>query len=217
MPTESTHPFLKLHTATAAKLGRSGGYIQFLVLADPELRHFFLALSANLDGSGCFSPEAVALDAIEAALPQDPAEPFPARRFAPCFQGRSSNNPGFLAAVLRHLGLLRAVPDKPNLHVVAGDWAAWQADMLRREGEPYAPPVKGGPGTAPSAALSAADAQAQEATGPVPAADVQGEPLQAVTGQPGPAKGRRRGGKVQDPEPRHPTQQPEVVEHAHPA
>jgi hypothetical protein len=68
--------------------------------------------------------------------------PFAGKAFAPSFSSRSSNNPGFMAAILRAEGLLGPVPDKAHLHLVAGDWEAWKAAMLAQPGEPYVPVTK---------------------------------------------------------------------------
>ena len=140
--TESPAPaYLALKTDTAQKLGRTGGGITFKVLADPERQQLFLTIVGN-DGGGYYSREVVAFDAVEACLPVDRAQPLAAKAFAPAFVGRSSNNPGFMAAILRAEGLLVGVEDKPHQHLVAGDWAAWRATLLALPGEPYAPPVK---------------------------------------------------------------------------
>ena len=191
--------YLKLKTAQARKLGRTGGHLEFLVLADPERQHLYLAIIGN-QGGGYYSNEAVAFAAVEAALPLDRATHFPAKVFAPCFKGRSTNNPGFLAAILRSLGLLHPVVDKPHLHAVVGDWSDWKMSILDLEGEPYVPPTKPGLDATPSApAFDAAEAG------------------QAVTELPEPLRGRRKGGKLKDPEHRHPTVSPEASDHAHPA
>jgi hypothetical protein len=52
------------------------------------------------------------------------------------FAGRSSNNAGFLAAILRAEGLLALAPDTEGRHVISGDWAAWKASVLAEPGQP---------------------------------------------------------------------------------
>ena len=226
MTPESPIAYIKLKSAEARKLGRTGGPIQFIILADPERLHLYLAISGN-PGGGYYSTEAVSFDAIETALPMDNA-PFPAKVFTRCFKGRSTNNPGFLAAILRSLDLLQPVLDKPHLHVVAGDWSTWKASMLALPGVPYAPAVKVvvASKTAP-VSIPASATELPTASDALPAPVVtseddqvdqsnQAEVIQAVTAQPEPIKGRRKPGKLKDPEYSHPSQS-EASDHAHPA
>ncbi len=133
--------YLCVATNTAQKLGRNGGGIMFKVLADAERQRLFLTITGN-DGGGYFSREVVALDAIEECLPTDRTQPFAAKVFARAFQGKSANQPGFAAAVMRSLQLLGPVEAKPYLHIVTGDWLAWKTAMLAKDGEVYVPPVK---------------------------------------------------------------------------
>lgn len=64
----------------------------------------------------------------------------PGKTFRAAFQGKSANNSGFLAAVLRHEGLLRPAPEACHQHVLGGDWRGWKAALLAAEGEPFVPP-----------------------------------------------------------------------------
>lgn len=189
--TERIEPaYLALKTDTAQKLGRNGGGITYKVLADPEQQQLFLTIVGN-DGGGYYSREVVAFDAVEASLPADHALPLAAKAFAPAFVGKSSNNPGFMAAILRSEGLLAGVEDKPNLHQVTGDWAAWKTALLALPGEPYVPPVK--------------EAQAFGAPVEMTRQDVPGDP------EPEEHPGRRKGKKVRVVKPA------EGGDHAHPA
>jgi hypothetical protein len=222
MTPETPIAYLKLKSAEARKLGRTGGPIQFMILADVERLHLYLTISGN-PGGGYYSTEAVAFDAIETALPIDNA-PFPAKVFSRCFKGRSTNNPGFLAAILRSLDLLQPVLDKPHLHVVAGDWSTWKASMLALPGVPYAPGVKVAVASTPaptstseqSTVTDALSAQVVTAEDDQVDLSDQAEIIQAVTTQPEPIKGRRKPGKLKDPEYSHPSQS-EASDHAHPA
>ncbi len=136
---EST--YLAIKTESAQKLGRNGGGITYKVLTDPERQHLFLTIIAN-DGGGYYSREIVAFDAVEGCLPADQTQPLAAKAFASAFVGKSSNNPGFMAAMLRAEGLLAGVEGKPHLHQVVGEWEAWKLAMLALPGEPYVPPAK---------------------------------------------------------------------------
>ena len=125
----------------APKLGpRSMGGISYVVLADETRQHLYVQITGN-DGGGYWSREIVALADIERCLPEKADEVFPAKRLASAFTGRSSNNGGFLAAVLHHEGLLALTDGKDQraAHVRAGDWSAWSSAMLATTGEPYVP------------------------------------------------------------------------------
>lgn len=141
--TETVLEYLKLKAAEAPKLGRGGGFIQYAILCDVDRRNLYLTMTGS-NGGGYFSREIAAFDALEACLPADQARPFAAKAFAQGYVGKSSNNPGFAAAILRAEGLLSGVPGQPYLHQIVGDWSAWKTSMLAQEGEPYVPPVKEG-------------------------------------------------------------------------
>lgn len=130
-----------LSASTAQKLGRNGGAISYRVLSDEEHQHLFLTITDN-DSGGYFSKEIVSFDAVEQCLPAVMSLPFSAKQLARSFKGKSANNPGFMAAILRSNGLLGAVEHKPHLHIVTGDWLAWKTAMLALQGEPYVPPTK---------------------------------------------------------------------------
>jgi hypothetical protein len=132
-----------LKTDIAAKLSaRSEGAITYQLLADttddPDL---YIAVTAN-EGGGLWSKEAVALTKIEEVLSAHADEPFPTKALRGTVVGRSSNNPPFLCAVLKDLGLIVPAPDKAHQHVRAGDWEAFRGELLALSGEKvmYPPP-----------------------------------------------------------------------------
>ncbi len=86
---------------------------------------------------------------VERCLAGFPAgQPFPAKALAPAFAGKSVNNAGFLAAVLRAEGLLAPVPGSSHLLLAGPGWPEWKDAMLALPGEPYVPePPKPKPGT----------------------------------------------------------------------
>lgn len=86
-----------------------------------------LCVAAN-EGGGYFSSEWVSLPRILEVLADflSSGGSFPTHALLPAFNNRSVNNAGFLAAILRHEGLLKA-GDKPHSHACCGDWEAWQA------------------------------------------------------------------------------------------
>lgn len=141
---ESNPSFLKLKAGDAPKLGRNGGSISYVVLADAERRELFISVVSNNSGSGCWSTEAVPLEAIERCLPLDRAQAFSAKALMASFRGKSVNNGSFLCAALKVERLIGPAEGKPNQYQVAGDWPAWKAGMLALAGEPYALPSKAG-------------------------------------------------------------------------
>jgi hypothetical protein len=216
MSTASSIAYLKLKSADARKLGRNGGSISFLILADADRKQLYLSIIGN-EGGGQFSTEIVGFDALQKALPADQTAPFAAKMLARAFKGKSANQPSFCAAVLRSLGLLGPVENKPHLHVVTGDWAAFTASMLALKGEPYVPPVKSKAGMDAPATSTAAATEAPTELDPADGAEpVPVEATPAITEMPEPAKGRK-GRKPKDDKRQHPTQSPEESEDAHPA
>lgn len=140
--TTETPQYLKLKSAEAQKLGRNGGSITYLILADADRQQLYVSIVAN-DSGGFFSTEIAPFEKIEASLPADRTQPFAAKALIPVFVSRSSNQPSFAAALIRAEGLTAAVDGKPHLHQCVGDdWEAWKARMLALPGEPYAPPLK---------------------------------------------------------------------------
>ena len=132
----ATQSFWRLRDEMAPKLGaRAEGSINYNVLADNERQLLFIAITGN-KGGGYFSKEHVDISKIEACLDTSTsAKPFPSKTFKEAFVGRSSNNAGFLVAVLRHEKLLAAASEIESQHVRSGDWAAWRKTMLAEAGK----------------------------------------------------------------------------------
>lgn len=124
-----------LKSAKANKLGKySEGSIGYQVQADTDRVDLFITITGN-DGGGYYSRELVPLQKVEACLGKcEAGKSFPSKAFKDAFVGRSSNNAGFMVAVLRAEGLLCAAPDAETQHVLAGDWTAWKKAMLAEPG-----------------------------------------------------------------------------------
>lgn len=92
----------------------------------------YLAVTAN-EGGGYFSREWIAIPHLLAQVGTSLAagEPFPTPALRTAYVNRSINNAGFLAAILRHIGLLQP-GDPPHWHVVGEDWTVWQATQQQR-------------------------------------------------------------------------------------
>lgn len=135
-------PAFILKRGTAAKTGpRSNGGIGYQILTDQHRKELMLSITHN-DGGGYFSNEVVPFSAVVDCLKGIKAEAaFPAKTFKAAFKGKSSNNSGFMAAILRAEGLLIAAPESASQHQRSGDWNAWIAAQLQQEGEVYVPPA----------------------------------------------------------------------------
>jgi len=155
LDSNTTQSFWLLKDGTAHKLGaRAEGGIRYQVLADADRQRLYIAITGNESG-GYFSRERVPFDKIEACLDAiQNGKPFPSKTFKETFIGRSSNNAGFLATIMRKEGLLAAAPDSETQHVRHGDMATWKKAMLSEPGTLIATSVeKGGEKQGESAAL----------------------------------------------------------------
>lgn len=138
-------PFWLLKEGQAPKLGaRAEGGIRYHVLADANRQQLYIAITGNESG-GYFSRERVPFERIESCLDQIPSgKTFPSKTFKETFVGRSSNNAGFLVAVLRFEGLLAAASGAESQHVRHGDMATWKKALLSEEGTLIAPALMNG-------------------------------------------------------------------------
>lgn len=95
-------------------------------LRNPEhLVHYELGKSGDKhgiritsnDNDGLFSNEWIMLDDIAKCLePLAKIDNFPSNKLTPLFKSKSSNNAGFLAAILRHEGVFGVVDKKMYQH-----------------------------------------------------------------------------------------------------
>jgi hypothetical protein len=128
-------PIWLLKAAKAPKLGKhTEGQISYQIVADEARLELSVKIVAN-DGGGYYSKELVPFQKIEACLCKQPeGEPFPSKMLQSAYTGRSSNNAGFLAAILRAEGLLALAPETEGRHIIAGDWDKWQSTVLAEPG-----------------------------------------------------------------------------------
>jgi hypothetical protein len=131
--TSPAAPYVTLKSATASKLGKhADGTISYKVACDFERTALFLAITDNSSG-GYFSREYVPVARIEELLANLDRSSFPSKALKPAFTGRSSNNAGFLAAILHAEGLLSRAADSETKHVCTGAWTKWKASVLALE------------------------------------------------------------------------------------
>lgn len=126
-----------LKTSTAMKLGKQAvGVISYQILTDSARTEPMIRITSN-DGGGYVSKEVVPFRNVEACIAQqEKDQAFPSKLFQAAFTGRSSNNGGFLAAILRTEALLALAPDAEGRHIIAGDWAEWKAALLAEPSQP---------------------------------------------------------------------------------
>lgn len=133
-PAASSPQYITLKDATAPKLGKhADGTISYKVACDSGRAALFLAITDNSSG-GYFSREYVPAARIEELLGKQDQLGLPSKGLKAAFTGKSSNNAGFLAAILHAEGLLSRVTDSETKHTCAGDWPKWKSSLLALEG-----------------------------------------------------------------------------------
>jgi len=132
MSTTSIYQHLSTQTAPKTSLNAQGGIV-YALLKDEVSTEIFFTLLENQGGSGYFGREIIPFSNIVACLTDaDLKQTIPAKRFLKAFStSKSVNNGGFLAACLRHQGLLKPAPESPQQHVIGDDWAAWKTKVLK--------------------------------------------------------------------------------------
>lgn len=128
--------FWLFKAATATKVGKQAhGGLRYEIFGDVDRNELNVTITAN-EGGGYFSREVVPFIKIKACLNHAvPGKAFPSKLFREAFIGRSANNAGFLAAILRAEGLLARAPDTETQHIQTGDWDTWQKAMLSEAGQ----------------------------------------------------------------------------------
>jgi hypothetical protein len=87
-------------------------------------------------GSGTFSKDWVALSRVHAALEKNGAKPITLATLGPLFRGLSANTAGFLLAVLKHEGLVRAAEDQARAYERTDGKAFFEAVKVLRGDAP---------------------------------------------------------------------------------
>jgi hypothetical protein len=161
--------FWLLNAGTAKKLGQhSAGILNYHVLADNDRRGLLLAVTRN-EGGGYYSRERVPFRTIVKCLDKyKSGVPFVSKVLKDVFVSKSANNAGFIAAVLRALGLLAAAPEAQTQHVVTGDWLAWEKATLAETGTRIELPAEFG-GEKPSSGDTVSEEKEHKKTLQIPA------------------------------------------------
>jgi hypothetical protein len=171
VPTPAPGPqtYRLIREERAAKLGaRSTCGVIFQVLADEARQALFLRIARN-EGGGYINDEAVSLHAILACLQAVGDNQIKAASFITAFKGRSSNNPGAMAAVLVHEKLIKRHPERPHLFDDGEvSWADWATRQLAVGGE--LPVVTVGKASQAPVASTEKKKRTKKAAAPAPAA-----------------------------------------------
>lgn len=135
-PPSSVTTYRLIREARAPKMGpHSTGQIVYQILTDETQQELFIRLAAN-EGGGYVSDEAVSLHAIVRCVTDlEVGQVLRSGAFKSAFVGRSSNNSGFITAVLLAEGLLSRIADHPHGLSDNGQWQAWCAAQLAVTGD----------------------------------------------------------------------------------
>ena len=96
--------------------GRSTLTYHLGVSSDSDIK---LRVFAN-SGGGFFSREWISLKAIQQIMEKrNAANPVVSSSFGTLFAGKSANTTGFILAVLKHLGLVKPIKEKPRCYEAA--------------------------------------------------------------------------------------------------
>ncbi|MES2879543.1 MAG: hypothetical protein V4713_14100 [Pseudomonadota bacterium] len=181
-----------IREARAPKMGpHSSGQIVYQILTNESRQVLFLRIAAN-EGGGYVSDEAVCVDAIVRCTDLEVGQVLRSGAFKPAFTGRSSNNAGFLTAILLAEGLLSRDAERPHALTDLGQWQDWCARQLAVDGD--LPCVRiGKEDVAAAPPPPATQADAAEVSGvdpdPGPATDEPGDAEPALPARKG-RKGR---------------------------
>ena len=133
-PAVSGPQYVSLKSATVPKLGKhADGTLSYKIACDIGRTELFLSITDNSSG-GYFSREYIPVARIEELLANLDQSGFPSKVLKAAFSGKSSNNAGFLAAILHAEGLLSRAAGSETKHVCTGGWAKWKASALALEG-----------------------------------------------------------------------------------
>jgi hypothetical protein len=80
-------------------------------LDDKSAWHVRIAKSS---GTGYFSKDWIPMEHVQRVLAKNGTKPISCHTLGPIFKGRSVNTPGFVLAVLKHVGLVQTSPDNPR-------------------------------------------------------------------------------------------------------
>jgi hypothetical protein len=123
---------MKTIKSTYAKKLSSMGVLDFHLKEDSD-KNIYIQIEKNHGGKGKFSREDIPFSSIYKLLKEQSDKAIKSKTFDPLFTNKSNNNAGFLAAVLRHQGILAK---EGNYHLIVHDaLATWKDKLLGVGGE----------------------------------------------------------------------------------
>ena len=115
--TEATDTFKLIREGSAPKLIDKKKKIGYVIGKNDDIDVIKIISNSS---SGLFSTEPVSITSIQDCLSTQTSDSiFSSRIFRPLYNQKSNNNTGFIAAILRHEGVLKSANDKRFKHQLA--------------------------------------------------------------------------------------------------
>lgn len=130
----SKEPIKTVYQGTCPKLSARGVGDLSYELGTDEMGNGHIRISANAS-SGAYSNEWLSLARIRSVLNPKAGQPFSSMVFKDLFHRRSTNNHGYLAAILKAEGVISLLPGKPVV-LTLGDWGPLDQKIKSRPPTP---------------------------------------------------------------------------------
>ena len=138
----TTDEYMRVGGGVAPKVARHSKEAVYFDLLKNQSGKVFIRMIHTKEDKGKFSDEIIPLWLIYNCVEYiSTNKSISAQPFKGCFTKYITNSPGFLAAVLRELGLFKEDPVNSEKHLVTADakWTEFETKMLAIDGEPYTP------------------------------------------------------------------------------
>ena len=139
----TTDEYMRVGGGVAPKVARHSKEAVYFDLLKNQSGEVFIRMIHTKEDKGKFSDEIIPLWLIYNCVEEyiSTNKSISAQPFKGCFTKYITNSPGFLAAVLRELGLFKEDPVNSEKHLVTADakWTEFETKMLAIDGEPYTP------------------------------------------------------------------------------
>lgn len=138
----TTDEYMRVGGGVAPKVARHSKEAVYFDLLKNQSGKVFIRMIHTKEDKGKFSDEIIPLWLIYNCVEYiSTNKSISAQPFKGCFTKYITNSPGFLATVLRELGLFKEDPVNSEKHLVTADakWTEFETKMLAIDGEPYTP------------------------------------------------------------------------------
>ena len=138
----TTDEYMRVSGGVAPKVARHSKEAVYFDLLKNQSGKVFIRMIHTKEDKGKFSDEIIPLWLIYNCVEYiSTNKSISAQPFKGCFTKYITNSPGFLATVLRELGLFKEDPVNSEKHLVTADakWTEFETKMLAIDGEPYTP------------------------------------------------------------------------------